>query len=338
MTDEREIRIGIAGCGRIGQLHAATIAQQVPGARVSAVFDIDAAAAARVAESLGVPAVTTPEELVCPDLVDAIAVCSSTQAHLQFVELAAGAGVGIMCEKPISTSLAEVDRVVDLVEQSGVPFMVGFNRRFDPGHAAVRHAITSGEIGEVHLVRITSRDPQLPPRAYLEVSGGLFIDMAIHDLDMARFITGSPVVQVYAQGAVRFDPSISDFGDVDTAVIVLTHESGAITVIDNSRQAPYGYDQRIEALGSLGMAQSGNRRLNDSEVSTRAGTSLQPLQSFFLDRYAEAYQREWLAFTAYLRNGGPSPVSARDGRAPVVLAQAASESRLLGVPVAVDGG
>lgn len=335
MSTNTPLRIGLVGVGRIGRMHAEIIARDVPGAELTMVHDAVPELAHQVAARLGVEAAESLAELVTSDRVEAVGICSSTDTHIEIIELAGAAGKAVMCEKPLSRSLTEVDRAVELVDSSGISFMTGFNRRFDPGHQAVHDAIRGGSIGAVHLTRISSRDPELPSLDYLRVSGGLFVDMAIHDFDMARYIAG-PVVQVYAQGAVLIDPTIGDAGDIDTAVTVLTHANGSMTVIDNSRLATYGYDQRVEAFGSRGMASSDNRRLHNAEVTDADGTRQQPLMRFFIDRYAEAYRREWFAFVDYVRDGGPSPVTVRDGRAPVVIAEAASESMRRGAPVEVD--
>ena len=186
--------------------------------------------------------------------MDAVAICSSTPTHAPLIEQAARAGKAIMCEKPVSLDLAEVDRALAAVTAAGVPFQIGFNRRFDPAHQAVRDAVVAGELGEPHLARISSRDPAPPPLEYSRVSGGLFLDMTVHDFDMARYVTGSEVTEVYATGSARVTPGLSEFGDIDTAVVTLTHENGCLTVIDNSRQAVYGYDQRVEVLGTAGAA------------------------------------------------------------------------------------
>lgn len=337
MTDNTRLRIGVVGVGRIGRMHAEIVARHVPGLQLIAVHDADPQRGREVAADLHVEAMDTATELVASDQVDAIGICSSTSTHLDLIELAVAHGKAVLCEKPLSSSLEGVDRAVDLVEDSGIPFMTGFNRRFDPGHQAVHEAVADGSIGDVHLTRITSRDPELPSLDYLMGSGGLFRDMAIHDFDMARYVAG-PVVQVYAQGGVLIDPGIGEAGDIDTAVTVLTHENGSVTVIDNSRLATYGYDQRVEAFGSLGMACSGNQRLHNAEVTDRSGSRRQPLRHFFIDRYAEAYRREWESFERYVRDGGPSPVSVRDGRAPLVIADAAAESLRRRVPVEVPLG
>ena len=311
-TDARPpVRIGVIGTGRIGRMHAQLLAREVDGATVPAVADAVPAVAERVAADLGAAAATIDEVLDSPD-VDAVAICTSTDTHVDLVVRAAQAGKAIFCEKPVSLDLAQVDRALAAVASAGVPFMVGFNRRFDPGHASVRTAVRSGQIGELHVLRITSRDPSPPPPAYVAVSGGIFLDMTIHDFDMARHVVGSEVVEVFARGAVRVDPRIGEAGDVDTAVVVLTHEDGTITTIDNSRQAVYGYDQRVEAFGSAGhggVGQPGPARRVGAHGDRRRPRSRCPW--FFLERYVESYRQEWAAFVTYLRDGGPSPVDPR---------------------------
>jgi myo-inositol 2-dehydrogenase/D-chiro-inositol 1-dehydrogenase len=327
----------VLGVGRIGKMHAEIIASEVPDAELAGVFDVYEPAAEAVAEQLRVPVMSVEEMLASPD-VDAVAVCSSTDTHVDLIERAAAAGKAIFCEKPVSLDLDEVERALVAVERAGVPFMVGFNRRFDPTHAAVQQAVAEGQIGDVHLARISSRDPAPPPIEYIKVSGGIFVDMMIHDFDMARFVVGSPVVQVYATGAVRIDPAIGDAGDLDTAVVTMTHADGTITTIDNSRQAVYGYDQRLEVLGSTGMAVSENPMKDSAMIYSSEERRGSVLPYFFLDRYTDSYRREWDAFVRYVRDGGASPVSGVDGRAPVAIGIAAWESYRTGVPVAVDRG
>ena len=264
------------------------------------------------------------EDILSSD-VDAVAICTSTDTHVDLVVAAAEAGKAIFLEKPVSLNLAEVDRAAAAVEAAGVPIQIGFNRRFDAAHAAVQQAVANGDVGDVHLVRITSRDPAPPPIEYINVSGGIFLDMTIHDFDMARFVTGSEVVEVYAKADVRIDPAIGEAGDVDTAVIMLTHENGAITTIDNSRQAVYGYDQRVEAFGSAGMAVSENPRSHTAEVHKADGTTLTTIPYFFLERYIPSYLAEWTGFLDGLRSG-TMPVSMADGREPLVIGLAAWQS------------
>jgi len=334
----KPLRIAVAGVGRIGRMHATIVAQRTPGACLAAVFDVAQDLAQDVASSLGVDSASSIDELINSDDVDAIAICTSTDTHVDIAVQAAAAGKAMFCEKPISMSLAEVDRCLTAVDSAGVAFMVGFNRRFDPSHKAVRDAVADGRVGEVRLAHIISRDPAPPPISYIKVSGGMFIDMTIHDFDMARYVVGSPVVRVMAQGAVRVDPAIGEAGDVDTAVTVLTHANGVITTIDNCRQASYGYDQRVEVFGSLGSASSQNLRKNSTEILTAAGGGTEVLPDFFIERYEAAYLLEWQAFVSYVRDGGPSPVPGEAGRAALVLGEAAWASVRSGVPVDVAGG
>ncbi|MCU1391656.1 MAG: inositol 2-dehydrogenase [Ilumatobacteraceae bacterium] len=330
------LRIAVLGVGRIGRMHAEIVAHQVPGAVLAFVQDIDVEAAARVGTALGVPFTSDADEVFGSADVDAVAICTSTDTHERLLVAAARSGKAIFCEKPVSLDLGAVDRAMAAVSAAGVPIQIGFNRRFDPGHASVRDAVVSGAVGEVHVVRITSRDPAPPPISYIEVSGGIFLDMTSHDFDMARFVTGSEVTHVYAQAAVRVDPAIGAVGDVDTAVVILTHANGAITTIDNSRQAVYGYDQRVEAFGSGGVASSDNVARHGGSTRTAAGELTAPIPHFFIDRYATAYVRQWEAFVQFVAQGGPSPVSAADGRAPLVIGIAAKTSVREGRVVAIS--
>jgi myo-inositol 2-dehydrogenase / D-chiro-inositol 1-dehydrogenase len=330
------LRIAVLGVGRIGKMHVELLARQVPGASVAMVQDINADAAAAIGEQFDVPYTTDVDAVLASADVDAVAICSSTDTHVPFMIAAANAGKAIFCEKPISLDLGKVDEALAVIESSGVPFQVGFNRRFDAAHMSVRHAVIDGSIGDVHMVRITSRDPAPPPISYIEVSGGIFLDMMIHDFDMARFVTGSEVVEVYAQGAVRIDPAIGTAGDLDTAVVMLRHENQCITTIDNSRQAVYGYDQRVEAFGSAGLAASENAVTHTGIRRTAAGSIGSTIPYFFLDRYIPSYIEEWKSFVAYVANGGDSPVSANDGRAPLVIGLAAWKSIREARPVRCD--
>jgi myo-inositol 2-dehydrogenase/D-chiro-inositol 1-dehydrogenase len=328
------LRIAVIGVGRIGSMHARLVAQEIPGARLASVADVSRATATSVAESLGVPARSVDEAITADD-TDAVAICTSTGTHADLIIAAATAGKAIFCEKPISLDLASVDRAIAAADAARVLLMVGFNRRFDPAHRAVRQAVVAGEIGEPHLVRISSRDPAPPPLAYIAVSGGIFLDMTIHDFDMARFVTDSEVVEAYAQGAVRIDPAIGEAGDVDTAVVTLRHANGCLTTIDNSRQAVYGFDQRVEVFGSRGMAASENPPSHTTVVSTATGTRRPKLPHFFLDRYTPSYLHEWAAFVDAVRTGAPSPVTGHDGRAPLAIGLAAWRSVHEHRPVAV---
>jgi myo-inositol 2-dehydrogenase / D-chiro-inositol 1-dehydrogenase len=326
------LRIGVIGVGRIGRMHAELIAHQVPGAALGAVYDPHEPAARGVAAELRVPAAATVEEIFGSDL-DAVAICSSSDTHVDLLIAAAEAGKAVFCEKPVSLDLAELDRALGAVDAAGVPFQIGFNRRFDPAHASVRDAVVSGAIGAPHLVRISSRDPAPPPLEYVKSSGGLFLDMMIHDFDMARFVTGSEVVEVFARGAVRVEPWFAEVGDVDTALATLVHADGCLTAIDNSRRAAYGYDQRVEVFGSEGMALAENPRAHTGAVVTAAGERRPPHPYFFLERYLPSYVSEWQAFVEAVKTGRPPPVSTSDARAPLLIGLAAIRSLHEGRPV-----
>ena len=329
------LRVGILGCGRIGRMHGELIALRIPGLSLSRVYDVRTEAAEETAAALECAVASTPEELIGADDVDAVAICSSTDTHVDLMVAAAAVGKPIFCEKPLSLDLAEVDRGLAAVEASDVLLQVGFNRRYDPSHRLVRDRVAAGEIGEVHLARISSRDPAPPPISYIETSGGIFCDMTIHDFDMARFVTGTEIEEVFATGGVRVDPAIGAAGDLDTAVIVLRHAGGAITTIDNSRQAVYGYDQRVEVFGSGGMVSSENPLATSTITRTADGGLVSPLPYFFRERYDASYLAEWNAFAAMVRDGGASEVDGTDGRAALVAGLAAWRSVREGRPVAV---
>jgi myo-inositol 2-dehydrogenase / D-chiro-inositol 1-dehydrogenase len=320
------LRIAVLGVGRIGAMHAGLIAHQVPGAALAMVLDVNPEYAASVGASLGVPSTTELDAVLGSADVDAIAICTSTDTHVPILHAAVCAGKPVFCEKPISQDLAAIDDVLAAIDKAGLAFHVGFNRRFDPAHRAVRNAVISGAIGDVHLVRITSRDPAPPPISYVKSSGGLFLDMTIHDFDMARYVTGSDVVDVTAHGAVLVDPAIGEAGDVDTAVVVMRHANGALSTIDNSRRAVYGYDQRVEAFGSAGVAQSDNPPAYTTRVSTAEGVHSPSIPYFFVDRYIPAYVAQWLSFVNAVRTGEPTEITGADGRAPLVIGLAAMRS------------
>jgi myo-inositol 2-dehydrogenase / D-chiro-inositol 1-dehydrogenase len=335
-TMARTLRVGVIGAGRIGRMHAELLAARVPGAALAAVHDVRPEAASALAGELGVSAAQSAEGLITDPDVDAVAICSSTETHGELIVAAARAGKATFCEKPVSHDLEEVDRALGAVAEAGTPFQIGFNRRFDPAHQSIRDAVSDGSVGEPHLVRISSRDPAPPPPEYVRVSGGIFLDMTIHDFDMARYLTGSEVVEVYARGATRIDPSYDEVGDVDTALVVLTHEDGCITAIDNSRRAAYGYDQRVEVFGSLGMAASENPLRHSGVVRTEEGTRMPALPYFFLERYIPSYLREWQAFVSAVVAGEPTPVGPADARAPLVIGLAAGRSLEERRPVRIE--
>jgi myo-inositol 2-dehydrogenase/D-chiro-inositol 1-dehydrogenase len=330
ITATATLGVGIIGVGRIGRIHADLLSGKIPGARLAAVHDADPAAA----RAVDAPSFDAVDDLLAE--VDAVAICSSTETHADLIVAAARAGKPIFCEKPVSLDLAEVDRALAAVRETAVPFQIGFNRRFDPAHEAVRDAVVRGDVGEPQLVRISSRDPDPPPMDYVRGSGGIFLDMTIHDFDMARYVTGSEVVEVFARGAVHVDPAFGEAGDVDTALVTLVHESGCLTAIDNSRRAVYGYDQRVEVFGSRGMAASENPLAHTTVVRTADGTSMSALPAFFLERYIPSYVREWSAFVDAVRAGSPPPVSGADARAPLVIGLAAWRSLREGRPVRIE--
>ena len=326
MSASGPLRIGVLGVGRIGKMHAELVARHVPGLALGAVYDVDQEAARRIAQNLGVPAALSADELLALSAVDAVAICTSTDTHVDLLVAAAATRKPVLLEKPVSLDLDELDRGLAAARDAGLYVQVGFNRRFDPAHRSVRDAVAAGEVGDVHLVRITSRDPEPPPLAYVRVSGGIFLDMTIHDFDMARYVTGAEVEEVYARGEVRVDGIIGEAGDLDTAVVVLRHASGALTTIDNSRKAVYGYDQRVEAFGSQGMSASENPPAHTGIRRDAEGSHGALLPFFFLDRYVPSYVAEWTAFERAVREGEPSPVDAEDGRAALVLGLAARRS------------
>jgi myo-inositol 2-dehydrogenase/D-chiro-inositol 1-dehydrogenase len=325
------VRIAVIGVGRIGSMHAELLARRVPGAELAGVSDAQRDTARAVGSRLGVPALDDPFD----GDADAVAICTSTDTHADLIVAAARAGKAIFCEKPVSLDLAEVDRALGAVEAAGVPFQIGFNRRFDPAHQAVHDAVAGGAVGEPQLVRISSRDPEPPPLAYVKVSGGIFLDMTIHDFDMARYVARSEVVEVFARGAVRVHDGFAEAGDVDTALVTLVHENGCLTAIDNSRQAVYGYDQRVEVFGSDGMAASENPLAHTAVVRTAEGTRLPTLPYFYLERYVPSYLGEWEAFVAAVDGGTTPPVTVTDARAPLVIGLAAWRSLREGRPVTV---
>lgn len=328
------LQIGIIGVGRIGQIHADSIANHCPGAEIAALADINLAAAQEAAVKYRAPLVTDDYQVLLDDAdIDAVAICSATDTHAAIIIDAAKAGKHIFCEKPIDHSLEKIDAALAAVKEAGVKFQVGFNRRFDPNFRKLRDLVAAGAIGEPHILRITSRDPAPPPIEYIKVSGGLFLDMTIHDFDMARFLTGSEVVEVYAAGAVRVDAAIGEAGDLDTAVITLKFANGCIGTIDNSRKSVYGYDQRAEIFGSGGMAAIGNNAPDNHILADSHGVHAAKPVYFFLERYMDAYIEEMKAFVRCVNEDTAVPVGGEDGRIPVQIGIAALQSLRTNLPV-----
>jgi len=331
------LRFGVIGAGRIGKIHAENLALRIPGVEVGAVADVYLAAAEELAARLRIPAAYEDYHAILNDpTIAAVAVCSSTDTHAAIVIEAAQAGKHIFCEKPIDHNLARIDAALAAVQQAGVKLQIGFNRRFDPNFRKIHQMVAEGKIGAPHIVRITSRHPAPPPISYVKVSGGLFLDMTIHDFDMARYLSSSEVVEVYCAAGVLVDPGIGEAGDVDTAVITLRFANGAIGVIDNSRQAIYGYDQRVEVFGSGGMLQAHNNT-PDNDVYTNADGvhSAKPLY-FFLERYMESFVAEMKEFVKSIQEDTVPLVTGLDGRIPVVIGMAAGKSYKEHRPVAVS--
>jgi myo-inositol 2-dehydrogenase/D-chiro-inositol 1-dehydrogenase len=320
------VRIGVIGAGRIGRLHAENVARYVRGAEVVAVADIVEEAARRCAEDLGIPRAVTDYRAILEDpAVDAILICTSTDTHAEIIRAAAAAGKHIFCEKPLALDLGEIDSALAAVEEAGVILQVGFHRRFDPNFRRLKGLIVEGAIGTPWLLKITSYDPAPPPLAYIKVSGGIFLDMTIHDFDMARFLLGE-VEEVFASGSVLVEPEIGEAGDVDTVVVTLRFESGALGVITNCRKASYGHDQRIEVLGEKGALFAENPLPHTVTLADQRGYQTAPLHYFFVERYREAYIAEMEAFVAAIKEGKEPPVTGWDGKIPVVMGYAAQKS------------
>jgi myo-inositol 2-dehydrogenase/D-chiro-inositol 1-dehydrogenase len=334
MNPPKALRFGVIGAGRIGKIHAASLATRIPGAEVAAIADLNLPAAQELTAHLHIPTALPDYHAILDDpAIDAVAICSSTDTHARIIIEAAAAGKDIFCEKRVDYDLAKIDAALEAVTKAGVKLQIGFNRRFDSNFRKVHEMVASGAIGELHILRLTSRDPAPPPISYIKVSGGLFLDMTIHDFDMARYLSGSEVVEVYTAAAVRVDPQIGEAGDVDTAVITLRFANGAIGSIDNSRRAVYGYDQRAEAFGSGGMVQTLNNTAENYYYASGDGVySAKPLY-FFLERYAESFVTEMAEFARCVRDDLPTPVSGIDGRIPVVIGLAAKKSLLEKRPV-----
>jgi len=334
MKENGILRFGVIGAGRIGKIHAENLANRVPCAEVAAVADIDQKAAQEMAARLRIPTVLADyHDILSDPMIDAVAICSSTDTHAKIVVEAARAGKHIFCEKPVDHDLAKIDAALEAVQQAGVKLQIGFNRRFDPNFAHVHEMVAQGKVGSPQILRITSRDPNPPPVSYVKVSGGMFLDMTIHDFDMARFLIGSEVEEVFTAAAVMVDPGIGEAGDVDTAIITLRFANGAIGTIDNSRKAVYGYDQRVEVFGSGGMIQAlNNTPHSDVYANGEAVYSAKPLY-FFLERYTESFIAEMKAFVNSIQEDLIPPVTGIDGRIPVVIGMAAKKSYLENRPV-----
>lgn len=322
-----KLHIGIIGAGRIGKVHAETLAFRMPEANIVAITDINREAAQALATRCNVPRVAASSaEIFADKQIEAVLICSPTGTHADLIVQAAQAGKHIFCEKPIAFSLEQIDNALAAVKAAGVQLQIGFNRRFDANFMRVRHAVATGEIGTPKLMHLISRDPAPPPLSYIKVSGGIFVDMTIHDFDMARFLIGDEVEEIYTVAGVTVDPEIGKAGDLDTVLIVMRFRNGVIGTIDNCRKAPYGYDQRVEILGSKGKIATENCYPNQAVVSD--GTSVHtdlPLY-FFMERYTESFASELKSFVTAIREKRATEVTGIDGRIPVAMALAARKS------------
>lgn len=329
MEPRTKLRIGIIGLGRIGKIHYHNIHHQIDNAEVNLVADI-----CENFSSIGIDQVHIDELITHPD-IDAVIICSPTDTHADYVERCAKAGKHVFCEKPLDLSLARIQETINIVQQQKIKLMLGFNRRFDPNFSRLRQLVEEGKIGDVQVIKITSRDPAPPTLTYLQRSGGMFLDMTIHDFDMARYLAGKEVVQVYAEASTLTGGVVAEANDIDTAVITLRFEDGSMAVIDNSRKAVYGYDQRAEIFGSTGMAKVENNKPDNHNLYTAEGMQASLPLNFFMDRYTDSYLIEMKAFIQACIDNRPSPVSGEDGLQATRIALAAQQSVREGRPISL---
>ena len=333
----KQLNIGIIGAGRIGKVHAQSITYNVPTAKVLGITDVFKDGLQELADKYGIEKVYNDyKEMLADEEIDAVLVCSSTDTPADISIEAAKAGKHVFCEKPVDLTPAKVQAVIDAVAEAGVKLQVGFNRRFDHNFAHVRNLINEGKVGDLELIKITSRDPAPPPAEYAAVSGGMFLDMTIHDFDMARFLGGCDVTEVYANATCLVDPAIGEAGDVDTAIINLKFENGALGVIDNSRRAAYGYDQRIEVFGSLGAAMAANDTPTNVTIMNNDGVTTDKPLYFFLERYMQSFRDEMVQFVDAVLNDKATPTTGTDGLNSILVALAAKKSVQEGRPVKIS--
>jgi myo-inositol 2-dehydrogenase/D-chiro-inositol 1-dehydrogenase len=332
----RKVKIAVIGTGRMGSVHVRNIVRYIPEADLVAICDIRLDVAQAVADELGIERVVKDyHELLNDPEIESVLIAASTPAHALIIKDAANAGKQIFCEKPLAMELSEIDEALDVVETAGVKLQIGFNRRFDRSFQKVKEIVSSGEIGRPCILHIISRDPGLPDMEFMRASGGMFLDMTIHDFDMARFQLGE-VEEVYAIGGVLVEPELENLGDIDTDVIALKFTNGAVGSIDNSRQAVYGYDQRLEVFCSNGTAMAGNETENTAVKGAPDGFHASRIPHFFMNRYAPCYVEEVRRFLECVREDKPTPVNGQDGRAAVVLGYAAGKSLRENRPVKIS--
>ena len=323
---KRKVNIAVIGTGRMGSVHVANLVRNIPEANLVAICDIRLEVAQQVADELGIQRVVKDyHELLQDNEIEAVLIATSTNTHADIIMDSAIAGKHIFCEKPLALELDRIDEALSAVEKASVKLQVGFNRRFDKSFQKVREIVHSGQIGRPSILRITNRDPELPSKEFLKVSGGMFLDMTIHDFDMARFQIGE-VDEVYAIGDVMIDPELNSFGDIDTNIVTLKFANGTIGAIDNSRQAVYGYDQRLEVFCLNGMAKADNQMENTVTTGNVEGFTASRLPFFFMQRYAPCYVEEVRQFVECVHEDLPTPTTGDDGRKAVVLGYAAWKS------------
>ena len=328
-----KLHVGVLGVGRIGKIHAENLTR-IPGVELKVLADVASNELKVVTEKLGVAkTVSDYRDVINSPDIDAVVICTPTNTHCEIILEAAAAGKHIFCEKPLELTIDKIKNINQAVEKHGVQLMVGFNRRFDPNFSKVREMIESGKVGQAQILRITSRDPAPPPENYLRASGGIFLDMTIHDFDMARFLMATEVKEIYAKADVLADPVFKKVGDWDTAVVTLTFENGALAIIDNSRKAVYGYDQRVEVFGSGGMIAVRNKTPDDHVHIDRTGAHSSLPLHFFLERYAESYLNEMRVFVDTVKNHKPVPVTAQDGLMSLAMGLSATRSAKENRPV-----
>ena len=334
------IQVGIIGAGRIGQVHMRGIVSGVPNAAIRSLADpAISPQAEQLARSIGIPNIVSDyHDIIDDPKIDAIILCSPTDLHAKISVEAIRAGKHVFCEKPVDHELSKIEMVENALNSAGkhLKYQVGFNRRYDHNFRALRQAVLEGKIGDVQFIRVSSRDPQVPHAGFVKSSGGLFLDMMIHDLDMIRYLSGSEVVEVFARGAVLIDPAIGEAGDVDTATVSATMANGALALIDNSRQAVYGYDQRAEVFGSKGCVQNGNDLPSTMVLSTMDGIVAEKPLWFFLERYMDSYSAEVRAFIDSIEQDTEPEVGILDGRMTIRIALACKKSMDENRPVRID--
>lgn len=327
----QKLKIGVIGAGRIGKVHTKTFSTLVPDASVGAIADIDMRAAEELAAQYSVPKTYADRHALLADPeIGAVAICAPTAFHAPMIIDAAAAGKHIFCEKPLAFDLTEIDRALAAVQKSGVTFLMGFNRRHDAGHTRIRRDIMAGRLGTPELCHIISRDPSPPSAEYIRTSGGIYVDMMIHDFDLSRYLLNDEPEEIFATGSCLVEPEFAKYDDVDTSMVIIRFKNGAICNIDNSRHAVYGYDQRVEVMGSKGCLSTSNLLEDNTRFASANGFQEPRALNFFMERYVPAFQTEGIHFVDCIMNRAIPSCTGVDGRAAVVMAKAAALSAKTG--------